>query len=418
MKVYLVGGAVRDSIMGREVHDRDYVVVGSTPEEMLSKGFKKVGADFPVFLDPEKGEEYALARTERKSGLGHKGFETDFDPRVTLLDDLWRRDFTMNAMAQEVLPDGSLGDVVDPFMGRDDIKDKRIRHISESFRDDPLRVLRAARFCATFGFGVHPSTVVLMIKTARSGELDSLTPERVWKETEKALAGPLPDEYFRALKTVGALERVFPEFHNLVGVEQPKEHHYDDAWDHSLEVLMKVSMRSKDTAVRWAALCHDLGKGTTPREEWPSHKAHDRRGVPVTEALCDRLKVPGRHAELAVLATQHHMRMHHVQQMRAKTLVKFFYTLDVFRRPERIEPLMAVCAADATCHRSFDGSDYQSETIFHNGLRAALGVGTDEIKDSGAEGKAFGDALRQKRVLATRRALGETEKSAEQNDQP
>jgi tRNA nucleotidyltransferase (CCA-adding enzyme) len=346
MKVYLVGGAVRDALLGRPVGERDYVVVGATPDELLARGFRPVGKDFPVFLHPQDGDQYALARTERKTGTGYYGFATRFSPDVTLEEDLARRDLTINAMARD--DDGT---IIDPYGGRRDLEARVLRHVSPAFVEDPLRVLRVARFAARFaplGFTVAPETLVLMREIVRSGEMQSLVPERVWTETERALGERQPKVYFETLRECEALAAVFPEIDRLFGVPQPEKWHPEiDTGVHTLQVLDVACELSDDTAVRFAALVHDLGKGLTPSHLWPSHVGHEHAGVGVIERLCERLKVPNAHRDLGVLVSKEHQRIHRAAELRDATVLDVLEATDAFRRPARFEQLLLACEADA-----------------------------------------------------------------------
>lgn len=357
MRTYLVGGAVRDQLLGRNSEDRDYVVVGATPEEMLAADFKQVGADFPVFLHPQTGDEYALARTERKSGKGYGGFVCDFAPDITLEDDLARRDLTVNAMALD-----DSGALVDPFGGKADLDSKVFRHVSDAFREDPLRVLRVARFMARHsheGWAVADDTKALMTDIARSGELAELTPERVWKEMSRALMETTPSAFFHTLREVDALQYIFPEVDALFGVPQPEAHHPEiDTGVHTMLVLDQAALMSDRLTVRWGGLVHDLGKGTTPKDEWPKHIAHEKRGVPLVEAAAERLKVPTELKRIGMLASEFHLHVHRAQEMTAKRLVKLFNELDYRRRPETLHDLVAISEADARGRTGLEDRPY------------------------------------------------------------
>ena len=346
MDIYLVGGAVRDRLLGRPHVERDYVVVGATPDDLLARGYRPVGKDFPVFLHPESGEQYALARTERKTGPGYYGFATRFAPDVTLEEDLARRDLTINAMAQ----DGA-GRVIDPYGGQRDLAARVLRHVSPAFVEDPLRVLRVARFAARFaplGFTVAPETIELMRAIVASGEMGALVPERVWTETERALGEDRPVAYLEVLRDCGALAAVFPEIAALYGVPQPGKWHPEiDTGEHTMQVLEVAAELSRDTTVRFAALVHDVGKGLTPRAEWPRHIGHEEAGVGLIERMADRLRIPNEHRELAVLVARHHARVHRVAEHRPGTVLELLELTDAFRRPERFERFLLACEADA-----------------------------------------------------------------------
>jgi tRNA nucleotidyltransferase (CCA-adding enzyme) len=346
MDIYLVGGAVRDRLLGRPHVERDFVVVGATPEELLALGYRPVGKDFPVFLHPGTGEQYALARTERKTAPGYYGFATRFAPDVTLEQDLARRDLTINAMAET-----ASGEVIDPHGGRRDLDARLLRHVSPAFVEDPLRVLRVARFAARYaplGFTVAPETLELMREIVASGEIAALVPERVWNETERALGEVRPVEYFEMLRACGALAAVFPEIAALWGVPQPERWHPEiDTGVHTMQVLEVAAELSPDTTVRFAALVHDVGKGLTPRAQWPRHVGHEEAGARLIERLAQRLRVPNEHRELAVLVARHHARVHRVAEQRPGTVLELLELTDAFRRPERFERLLLACEADA-----------------------------------------------------------------------
>lgn len=346
MKIYLVGGAVRDALLGRTYTEHDYVVVGATPDELVALGYRPVGKDFPVFLHPQSGDQYALARTERKTGAGYYGFATRFAPDVTLEEDLARRDLTVNAMARD--DDGT---IVDPYGGRRDLAAKILRHVSPAFVEDPLRVLRVARFAARLaplGFTIAPETMVLMRQIVDSGEMQALVAERVWVETERALSESRPRTYFEVLRECGALAALFPEIDRLFGVPQPPKWHPEiDTGEHTLQVLEVACELSQDTAVRFAAIVHDLGKGVTPRDRWPSHIGHEQLGVREIQRLCERLKVPNESRELGVLVSREHQRVHRALELRDSTVLDLLEDTDAFRRPDRFDKLLLACEADA-----------------------------------------------------------------------
>jgi tRNA nucleotidyltransferase (CCA-adding enzyme) len=346
MDIYLVGGAVGDRLLGRPPAERDFVVVGATPDELLALGFRPVGKDFPVFLHPDTGEQYALARTERKTGPGYYGFATRCSPDVTLEQDLARRDLTINAMAQD--PSGG---IIDPFGGRRDLEARVLRHVSPAFVEDPLRVLRVARFAARFaalGFTVARETLELMRAIVASGEMAALVPERVWVETERALGETSPVTYLAVLRACGALAAVFPEVDALFGVPQPEKWHPEiDAGEHTLQVLDVAAELSPDTTVRFAALVHDVGKGITPRDQWPRHIGHEQAGARLIERMAGRLRVPNEHRELAVMVARHHARAHRVAEQRPGTILELLELTDAFRRAERFERFLLACEADA-----------------------------------------------------------------------
>lgn len=390
MKTYMVGGAVRDKLMGHPDKDRDFVVVGATPDDMLALGFKPVGRDFPVFLHPVSGEEYALARTERKTAPGYKGFSIHTATDVTLEQDLARRDVTINAMAEDA--DGHL---IDPFGGRDDLAHGILRHVSTAFVEDPLRVLRVARFAARFDFCVHDDTLQLMREISASGELQALTAERVWQELERALGEPQPRRFFEVLRDCGALAELIPELDRLFGVPQPEEHHPEiDTGLHTLMVLDQSVRLSAEPAVRFAALMHDLGKGTTPPEEWPSHKGHEQRSVELIEQLCQRFKAPNTFRDLAVIVAREHGRVHRARELRAGTIMELLERSDAFRRPDRFEKVLLACEADARGRTGYEDRDYPQATLLREALGATLTIDVGALQDQGLKGTELGNAIR------------------------
>ena len=403
MEIYLVGGAVRDRMLGRPVTDRDYVVVGATPEEMSARGFRLVGADFPVFLHPDTKEEYALARTERKSGRGYKGFTVYAGPEVTLEEDLRRRDLTINAMAEN-----AGGQVIDPFGGAADLHQGILRHVSPAFVEDPLRVLRVARFAARFGFTVAPETLALMTTIVQQGEMEQLVPERVWAEFERALGESRPGRFLEVLRECGALARVLPEVDRLFGVPQPPEHHPEiDTGVHTLMVLEQAARLSLDPRVRFAALMHDLGKGTTPSTEWPKHHGHEERSVELVREACARLKAPNEFRDLAMLVARYHGHCHRVAELREVTVLETLEALDAFRRPERVEAFVLACQADFNGRTGYAGREYPQAGLFRAVFAAARGVDTGAAI-AGKTGPAAGEALRAARlaaIQASRRAV-------------
>lgn len=399
MDVYLVGGAVRDRLLGRSGGDRDWVVVGETPEAMRARGFKPVGRDFPVFLHPDTGEEYALARTERKAGKGYHGFTFHAAPDVTLEQDLARRDLTINAMAES--PSGEL---IDPFGGHADLEARVLRHVAPAFVEDPLRVLRVARFAARFhhlGFTVAGETRALMARISEGDELDALTPERVWQETERALGEPDPQEYVRVLHEVGALARLFPAIERLFGVPQPEVHHPEvDTGDHVLRVLAQSARLSEEPEVRFAALVHDLGKGTTPREEWPAHHGHEQRGEALIRELAGRYRIPRRFERLGRLASRWHGHIHRARELRPATVMKVLEGCDAFRRPADFERLLLACEADARGRKGRATAAYPQAGLFRRWLEAAAAVTGRDVDAERYQGPAFGEELRRLRIEA------------------
>lgn len=404
MNIYLVGGAVRDRLLGLVPGDRDHVVVGETPQAMLAAGFKPVGRDFPVFLHPCSGEEYALARTERKSGRGYRGFVVDSDPSVTLEEDLGRRDFTINAMAED-----ATGTLTDPFDGAGDIKARVLRHIGPAFAEDPLRVLRAARFMARFaplGFSVAPETMAMMRGMSASGELDALVPERVWQELSRTLAAKQPSAFLRTLHDCGALQAILPEVEALYGVPQRAEYHPEVDTGVHVEMVCDMAARLApgDELIAFAALTHDLGKALTPTDELPKHIMHEQRGLAPLRALCERLKVPTAHRELALIACREHLNVHRLFELRDDTVHDLLARCDGFRKPERIAQLALVCEADKRGRGNAADDDYPQarELLRLHGVASAI-RGADVARE-GLRGPALGEALRKARIEAIRRA--------------
>lgn len=399
MQVYLVGGAVRDRLLGLPVGERDWVVVGARPEELERQGYVRVGKEFPVFLHPETREEYALARTERKVGPGYTGFTTQFSPEVTLEDDLRRRDLTINAIAED--QDGNLAD---PFGGRRDLDARVLRHVSEAFVEDPVRVLRVARFAARFsklGFTIAEETRGLMKRIVAAGEMDALVPERVWKETQRALDEARPDVYFETLRDCGALKVIFPEVDALFGVPQPAKWHPEiDTGVHVLMALRISAEKQANTATRFAVLVHDLGKARTPRSKWPSHHGHEQLGVPVIEALCERLRVPRDFRDLAVMVSEYHTHVHRAQALRPSTMLELFENTDAFRRPERFNEFLLACECDARGRLGLENRDYPQPEFLRKARSAAAAVTLTEADREGLAGSAIGEKLRRKRLDA------------------
>ena len=399
MKIYLVGGAVRDQLLNLPVKDRDWVVVGATPETLLQQGYQQVGKDFPVFLHPDTHEEYALARTERKSGSGYTGFTCYAAPDVTLEDDLQRRDLTINAIAYS-----AKGEYIDPYHGIDDIHAKLLRHVSDAFSEDPLRVLRVARFAARFaplGFTIAPETMSLMQEMTNSGELNALTAERVWKETEKALHSQAPQVYFEILHQCGALKILFPEINALFGVPAPKKWHPEiDTGIHTMMVLAMASQLTDDIAVRFSALCHDLGKGVTPVENWPHHHGHGPTGVPLVEALCQRYRIPNQIRDLAKLAAKYHDHLHRIERMRPSKIIRLFDAIDAWRKPERIDQLAIISEADARGRQGAENLPYPQGIFFRQAFKIANQVDVKSIVSRGLKGSAIREALTKQREVA------------------
>ncbi len=394
MQIYLVGGAVRDKLLGIPVKDRDWVVVGATPEEMIEQGFKAVGKDFPVFLHPQTKEEYALARTERKSGKGYKGFTFHTSPDVTLEEDLRRRDLTVNAIAED-----EAGNLIDPYAGAEDIKQGMLRHVSDAFTEDPLRVLRIARFAATLGFKIAPETTLLLKEISTSDELDALVAERVWTEMEKALSGKYPARFILVLRSCNALIKLFPEIDALFGVPQTKEYHPEiDTGLHTIMTLNQSVRLSDDPMIRFAALVHDLGKATTPKNELPSHYGHEARGVKIIDKFCKRFRIPNKYHELASSVSKFHLDCHRIQEMKPETVLKKLEQLDAFRRPDRFQQFLIACKADARGRAGFEDRDYPQADYFMNALNKANEVDTKILQEQGIEGKALGEEIKKQRI--------------------
>ncbi len=407
MEIYEVGGAVRDALLGLSVEERDWVVVGGSPEELTALGFKRVGKDFPVFLHPTTGEEYALARTERKTGPGYTGFTFDTSTTVTLEDDLARRDLTINAMART-----AEGEVVDPWSGRADLERRLLRHVSPAFREDPLRVLRVARFAARFGslgFTVAPETLGLMRDIVASGEMAALRPERIWNETVKALRTDQPDVYFQILRDCGALRLIFPEVDALFGIPQPARWHPEvDAGVHTLLALRVAVRLSLATTVRFAVLTHDLGKAATPTTLLPRHHGHERRSERLLEELCARLPVPNRLRDLALHVARHHGIVHRAAELKPKTVLQLIEETDAFRQPDRFEEFLLACEADMRGRTGFEDRPYPQADRLRLALHAARGVDARTVQaERGVAGEALGRALHDARLAAIKSALSE-----------
>ncbi|WP_447891831.1 multifunctional CCA addition/repair protein [Pseudomonas atacamensis] len=399
MQVYKVGGAVRDRLLGLPVTDVDRVVVGATTEEMLAQGFRPVGADFPVFLHPKTGEEYALARTERKSGRGYGGFTFYASPEVTLEEDLIRRDLTINAMAE----DDQLN-LTDPYHGQRDLEARILRHISPAFAEDPLRVLRVARFAARYaglGFTVADETMDLMRQLSESGELQALTAERSWKEISRALMEDHPQVFIQVLRDCGALKELMPEVDALFGVPQPETHHPEiDTGLHTLSVLEQSSLHKQPLTVRWACLLHDLGKGLTPEEEWPRHIAHEHTGLKLIKAVNERFKAPKDCQELALLVGQYHTHGHRALELKASTLLELLQSFDIYRRPQRFEEFIAACEMDARGRKGLEQRSYPQADYLRGAAKAARAVAVQPLLEQGFKGPELGEALKRERLKA------------------
>lgn len=409
MKTYLVGGAVRDRLLGIGHGDRDFVVVGETQASMQAAGFKAVGRDFPVFLHPQTGEEYALARTERKSGRGYRGFVVDADPSVTLEEDLQRRDFTINAIAQEIDGDET-GRLIDPYGGVRDIEARVLRHVSPAFGEDPLRVLRAARFMARFaglGFTVAPETMALMREMVASGELAELTPERVWQELRRTLTSERPSAFLRTLHDCGALAVVLPEVEALYGVPQRAEYHPEVDTGVHVELVcdMAAKLAPGDELIGFAALTHDLGKALTPEHVLPKHIGHENAGLEPLRELCMRLKVPVEHRQLAECVCRDHLNVHRLPELRASTVFELIARCDGFRRPERIAQVATACEADKRGRAGLSDVDYPSGPLLRQAHAAAMAVRVADLPGE-LQGPQLGEALRKARIAAIAAATG------------
>lgn len=396
MQVYLVGGAVRDEQLGLVPRERDWCVVGASPDELLQAGYNQVGKDFPVFLHPKTHEEYALARIERKTAPGYRGFDVDFSPDVSIEDDLSRRDLTINAIAKD--QDGKL---IDPYGGAADIEKRVLRHVSGAFGEDPVRILRVAKFAArlhSHGFSIAGETMSLMRTMAAAGEVDALVPDRVWKETEEALAGTNSRVYFEVLRACGALAILFPELDALFGVPQPEKWHPEiDTGLHTMMVLDEAEKLSDAVAIRFAALTHDLGKGTTPAAEWPSHKGHEQRSARLIKQWNDRLPIPKACNELARIVAEYHTHCHRALELNEKTIVKLLQNTDAFRRPQRFQEFLVACEADARGRLGLEERDYPQRDYLNKALQAANKVDTAAVAKQ-HEGKKIGEAIHRERL--------------------
>ncbi|MEM1154493.1 MAG: multifunctional CCA addition/repair protein [Pseudomonadota bacterium] len=397
MEVYLVGGWVRDELLGYPCVERDWVVVGASPQDMLDKGYQQVGKDFPVFLHPDTKEEYALARTERKQGHGYKGFSVDSEPSVTLEQDLMRRDLTINAMARS---EG--GSLIDPYGGRRDLDAKVLRHVSDAFVEDPLRVLRTARFAARYahmGFTIAPETLTLMSDIVQQDELAYLPAERIWQELERALREHSPDVFVKVLRECGALAHLLPEVDALFGVPQTAQHHPEiDTGIHTLMTLRQATELTDKPEVRFAILLHDLGKGTTPPQEWPQHIAHEHRGLKLIKAVCKRLRAPVVFRDLAMIVCEYHTHCHRALELRGKTLLRLLHGTDALRKPERFEAFLLACEADARGRLGLEQRPYPQADYLRQALSIARDVSAADFDGQGLKGKALGEAIEAERM--------------------
>lgn len=410
MHILLVGGAVRDQLLNITIKDRDWVVIGATEKQMLDNGFQAVGKDFPVYLHPETKEEYALARTERKQAKGYHGFSFNSAETVTLEQDLLRRDLTINAMAQD-----DEGKIYDYYGGQEDIKNKKLRHVSGAFAEDPVRILRVARFAARYanlGFSVATTTLNLMKQMVTSGEVDALVAERVWQETEKALAEANPEVFFEVLRDCGALAVLFPDIDRLFGVPQPAKWHPEiDTGIHTMMVLQQACRLSDDTTVRFAALTHDLGKGTTPTDILPSHHGHEERGYYLVISFCKQYRIPKRFTQLAKLTARYHTHIHKAFELRSTTLLKVLEACDAFRKPDRFDALLTACKADTRGRTGFEERQYPQREYYQKLVSACADVKTKEIIAAGFKGVEIKNQLRLKRLTIIKKIIREQEAS-------
>jgi tRNA nucleotidyltransferase (CCA-adding enzyme) len=397
MKTYLVGGAVRDEILGYPFNEKDWVVVGATVDDMISAGYQQAGKDFPVFLHPETKEEHALARTERKTAAGYTGFEVHATPDVSLEEDLIRRDLTINAIAK-----GEEGKYIDPYHGIDDINNKILRHVSEAFSEDPVRILRIARFMARYhhlGFSIAEETMTLMKDMVAAGEVDALVAERVWQEMQKALTEKTPSAFIETLRECGALKRILPELDCLWGVPQPEEHHPEiDTGIHTLMVLQQACKLSDDPQVRFAALLHDLGKGTTPKSEWPRHIAHESRGADIVKKVCQRLRIPKEYRDLAERTARFHLHYHRALELKPATVIKTLEQLDAFRKPERFEKFLLASEADARGRPGYENKNFPQADFFRRAYNASKNIDITQLREQGYENMKLAEEIKKERV--------------------
>ncbi len=399
MQIYLVGGAVRDRLLGLPVTDRDWVVVGATPDDMFRQSYRKVGRDFPVFLHPDNNEEYALARTERKTGPGYHGFRFHASPEVTLEEDLARRDLTINAIAED-----ENGELHDPFGGQIDLEHRVLRHVSPAFAEDPVRILRVARFAARFakaGFSIADETMTLMREMVKSGEASALVPERVWQETGRALTEASPSVFFEVLRDCGALAVIFPEIDRLFGVPQPEKWHPEiDTGIHTMMVLDMAANLSDEPRVRFAALVHDLGKGETPSKYWPAHRGHEERSVALVKDLCGRLRTPTDYRDLAILVARYHGNCHRAFELKASTIQKMLESAGAYRDPEKFSEMLLACEADYRGRTGFEERAYPQAAYLNDARAAAAAIGSDQIDMAKLDGPEIGEKLRKLRSKA------------------
>jgi tRNA nucleotidyltransferase (CCA-adding enzyme) len=413
---YLVGGAVRDKLLGHKVYDHDFVVVGATVEQMLVLGFTQVGKDFPVFIHPKTKEEYALARTERKQGHGYTGFVCDASAAVTLEEDLLRRDLTINAMAMPLSSGAEKITIIDPYNGQMDLKNRVLRHVSSAFIEDPLRVLRVARFAARYhdyGFTIANETLELMTKISKSGELATLSGERVWQEMQRSLSESHPEVFFQVLHDCGALAKIWPDLNALWGVPNPEKWHPEICSGiHTIMVLQQAVKLSNKTSVRFAALCHDLGKSLTLEENWPIHQGHEKSGLMLVEKICDQLKAPKDHKILALKVCEFHLHCHKAFELNASTVVKLFDSLDVWRKPEAFFDFLTACTADFRGRLHFEAKSYPQVNYLKSAFKAALTVTAKEFVEQGLKGVEIKEAINNKRIAVVQKIKATNLKAA------
>lgn len=409
MKIYLVGGAVRDQLLNYPVKEKDWVVVGATVKEMLELGYQQVGKDFPVFLHPETKDEHALARTERNTAPGYRGFEVHASPEVTLEEDLIRRDLTINAIAED-----EDGNIVDPYNGQNDLKLKLLRHVSTAFSEDPVRILRVARFAARYahlGFTVADETLQLMQQMVKSGEADVLVAERVWQEFNKALNERNPEVFIQVLRDCHALKIILPEIDALFGVPQPIEHHPEiDTGIHTLMVLQQASLLTKEPSTRFASLCHDLGKALTPKKNWPSHHGHEALGIKPIKELCTRLRIPNNFRELACITAEFHLHVHRAFEIKKSTLLRTIEKVDGMRKPERYEQFLIACTADIRGRPGYENHPYPQANYYREALKIIKSIDIEVLKEAGLQGKEMANAIHTARQSALNKLLKAPEK--------
>jgi len=402
LKTYLVGGAVRDKLLKRAIKDRDYLVVGATVDQMLSLGYQQVGKDFPVFLHPDTKDEYALARTEKKQGQGYSGFSCYFSPDVTIEEDLKRRDLTVNAMAMD-----NSGKIIDPYHGQKDLDERILRHVSDAFIEDPLRVLRVARFSAryhSYGFTIANETLSLMSQLSESGELTSLVAERIWQEMQRSLTEEHPEVFFEVLHQCQALKVLWPELDVLWGIPNPALWHPEICSGiHTMMVLQQAVKLSNKTSVRFAALCHDLGKGVTPSALWPSHKGHEQTGLPLVEKICQQLKIPTQYKQLALKVCEFHLHCHKAFELKTSTLLSIFNQLDVWRKPQEFDDFLIACKADFLGRKGFENRPYPQELYLKAAMQAATEVTASAFVEQGLKGIAIKEAMAEARLNAIKK---------------